>query len=97
MTTHFNGLTPAEAERLAYLIEECSEVIKCATKILRHGYDSHNPDRPGDGSNRNQISREIADVSNATNLMYAARDIRPPSEAINAGKWKRYMHHQEAP
>ena len=38
MSSHFNKLTPAQAERLAILIEECGEVIQAATKILRHGY-----------------------------------------------------------
>ncbi len=33
--THFNELTPAEAERLAYLAEECGEAIQIIGKILR--------------------------------------------------------------
>ena len=37
MTEHFNGLTPAEDERLAMLAEECAEVIKIVSKIQRHG------------------------------------------------------------
>ena len=32
MSEHFNGLTPAEAERLAYLIEEAAEVQQIACK-----------------------------------------------------------------
>lgn len=48
MPEHFNGLTPAEAERLAMLSEECGEVIQIIGKILRHGYDSYHPDdQPG--------------------------------------------------
>lgn len=34
----FNGLSPAEVERLALLAEECGEVIQTVGKILRHGY-----------------------------------------------------------
>lgn len=33
MTEHFNGLTPAEDERLAMLAEECAEVIKIGRKL----------------------------------------------------------------
>lgn len=32
-----NGLTLAEEEMLTITIEECSELIKCCTKIKRHG------------------------------------------------------------
>ena len=35
--TPFNGLTPAEAERLALLMEECGEVVQIIGKVLRHG------------------------------------------------------------
>lgn len=31
-------------QKLVYLIEECSEVIKVASKILRFGSDDFNPD-----------------------------------------------------
>jgi len=40
---HFNGLSPAEAERLALLAEECGEVVQAVCKVLRHGYESTNP------------------------------------------------------
>lgn len=43
MSEFTNNLTPAEAECLAILIEECAEVQQIACKILRHGYDSCNP------------------------------------------------------
>ena len=35
---HFNGLTPAEAKRLALLAEECGEVLQAIGKVLRHGF-----------------------------------------------------------
>jgi hypothetical protein len=35
MEENFNKLTPAETERLAWLIEECGEVVKAGSKILR--------------------------------------------------------------
>jgi hypothetical protein len=43
VSQHFNGLTPAEAERLALLAEECGEVIQAIGKVLRHGYESRHP------------------------------------------------------
>lgn len=36
-------LTEAQEERLIHTAEEASEVSKSTLKILRHGYDSHNP------------------------------------------------------
>lgn len=33
---NFNGMTPAETERLAILVEECGEVVQIGMKILRH-------------------------------------------------------------
>lgn len=41
---NFNGLSPAETERLALLSEEMGEVQQAIGKILRHGYESIHPD-----------------------------------------------------
>lgn len=60
---HFNGLTPAEQERLVMLAEECGEVIQAVTKVLRHGYESCNPFTQGVETNREHLLREIVDVS----------------------------------
>lgn len=56
VSQHFNQLTPAEAERLALLAEECGEVIQAIGKILRHGYESRHPD--GGPTNREALERE---------------------------------------
>lgn len=61
MENHFNKLTPAQAERLAMLAEECGEVIQVIGKILRHGYDSHQPSNPGQ-SNKRLLNKEMIDV-----------------------------------
>ena len=50
--SHYNELSPAQAERLAYLLEECAEVIKAGTKILRHGYASYDPTNKNHPGNR---------------------------------------------
>lgn len=97
MTTHYNGLSPAEAERLAYLIEECGEVIQAATKVLRHGYASINPNKPSDGSNRTQLARELGDVSRALRQMLTCGDLNG-NEFLRVSELPyptRYMHHQE--
>jgi NTP pyrophosphatase (non-canonical NTP hydrolase) len=61
---HFNQLSPAEAERLAFLIEECGEVIQAASKVLRHGYESFDPTIPIHErlTNRGALARELGDV-----------------------------------
>lgn len=96
---HFNKLTPAEAERLAILAEECAEVIQVVGKILRHGYDSHNPDEPDDGTNRDQLECELGHIAAAQERMALAEDINE-SAVRQAGRLKyakvtRYMHHLE--
>jgi NTP pyrophosphatase (non-canonical NTP hydrolase) len=97
MVEHFNGLTPAEAERLAMLIEECGEVITAATKILRHGFGSHHPDRPNI-RNRQDLERELGDVFAVVTRMMAANDIDPnacdESENAKLAKFTRFTHHQ---
>lgn len=65
MPEHFNGLTPAEAERLAMLSEECGEVIQVIGKILRHGYDS----KYGGLTNREKLLDEYLDIIAVVNLM----------------------------
>lgn len=91
----FNELSPAEAERLAYLVEELAEVQQSACKILRHGYSSLNPDAPQLGDNRSQLIRELRDAAGAIARMAAAGDL--PLHVMadpNPDKGARYMHHQ---
>lgn len=91
MTDHFNRLTPAELERLAYLAEEMCEAGQIIGKILRHGYDSFDPTDPmnrvvgveGQGigrtldvtTNRQLLARELGDVQRGLNMMLAAGDL----------------------
>lgn len=95
----FNSLSPAEAERLALLIEECGEVITAATKILRHGYESFNPLEPGRGrlSNREALEKEIGHVDHAIHLMLTGGDINATKYmAASNAKSKtisRWLHH----
>ncbi len=94
---HFNQLTPAEAERVALLLEECGEVVQICGKILRHGFDSCNP--YGDGSdNRHLLQKELGDVVAAKHLMNMAGDIADSTvEGYGVLKLKKvgkYLHHQ---
>ncbi len=96
MADHFNGLTPAQAERLAMLAEECGEVIQMVGKILRHGYDSYHPVNPR-VSNRDLLAKELRDV-NAVLQAMARLELREYSVQDWIGVWERklqYTHHQE--
>jgi hypothetical protein len=96
--THFNQLSPAEAERLAYLIEEAAEVQQIACKILRHGMQSYDPTNPEKGNNRAQLGRELRDLAGAVERMVRAGDLTfHPLEDANPLKGQSYMHHQERP
>ena len=96
---HFNGLTPAETERLAMLAEECAEVIQIVGKILRHGYESHHPDTP-DVSNRFLLRRELLDVHTISWAMGRAIDLVEPMPHEYQANWQRklhFTHHQGEP
>ena len=102
MTDHFNKLTPAEAERLAMLAEECGEVIQVVGKILRHGYESYHPDSP-DVSNRDLLAKEVADVTSIIDRMVFCSDMRTGQieshychgTGSNWSRKKRFTHHQQ--
>jgi hypothetical protein len=96
---HFNGLTPAEAERLAILAEECAEVIQVVGKILRHGYESRAPKMPDSETNRQMLQRELGDLGHAARRMEIAADVNPFAISARASSKsesiKAYLHHQE--
>lgn len=95
---HYNGLTPAQDERLAKLAEECAEVIKAICKIQRHGYMSRDPTKEGALTNRRDLEVEIADVANAVKALVHRGDIdetRVRNLALELqGRENDYMHHQ---
>jgi len=95
MTDHFNGLSPAEAERLAMLAEEAGEVIQAIGKVLRHGYASTHPD--GGADNRAQLHREVLDFTTVAQAMVAAGDLTQLAKTPDIWRKKlRYSHHQKA-
>lgn len=101
MSRPFNQLTPAEDERLAFLIEECSEVIKAAAKIQRHGFESKDPTIPVEDkppTNRETLELEMGDVLAAINMTFAAGDTNAANiytrQAVKLEEVKEWMHHQ---
>lgn len=96
---HFNNLTPAEHERLSLLVEECSEVIQAAGKILRHGYESKDPTDDNAPTNRSNLERELGDVSLILRIMVREGDVNSTNMSKfsdkKAAKLQRYLHHNE--
>ena len=87
-TPHFNKLTPAEAERIDYLAEECAEVVQQCMKTLSHGWkatDYATAERltkqtgnnfiPVVYENRLILEEEVRHVMNAIWRMAAAGDL----------------------
>lgn len=99
-TKHFNELTPAEAERLALLAEECAEVIHIVGKILRHGLDGHNPFDPKAQTNRSLLQKELGHVIAAIRLLseddlrLAAIEEFASRKLMTVGE---YLHHARVP
>lgn len=68
-------LTESEKERLQLLQEECAEVIQCASKILRFGWLSTNPDNPNSKNNLEHLQEEIGNLGVILDLMVKAGDV----------------------
>lgn len=97
---HFNQLTPAQAELLALLAEECGECIQAIGKILRHGYGSTNPLLPGSANNADALAKEMGDVRAAMIMLCEAGPISKEQVHMQADvklhNVKRWLHHQDA-
>lgn len=98
MKNSFNELTPAQAERLAILLEEMGEAQQAIGKILRHGYTSQNPDVLDGPTNLESLEHELGDVVAAIGLMFASNDLNEQAVAdrvlVKSQKIKQYLHHQ---
>ena len=95
---NFNGLTPAETERLALLAEECGETIQVIGKILRHGYNSHSPFDPEATPNRELLQKELGDIDRAVKIMAVNHDVSGEKIAQRSSQKQeavaKYLHHQ---
>ena len=91
-----NNLTKEEIERLAILSEEAGEVIQIVGKILRHGYDSVNPNN--NRSNFFQLELELADLTFAINLLINNGDINAKRidyhTGIRMNRKTNYFHYE---
>lgn len=98
-----NGLSPAQAERLALLAEECGEAVQAIGKILRHGLSSCSPLNHPDDAVRNDVAlaREVGDVFAAVDLLYQAGvlDARDVYDARldKLQRVERWLHHTAEP
>ena len=92
-----NKLSAARAERIAYLMEECSEIIYVCAKILRHGMDSCSPLDPNARPNFSLLEEELADLRHAVHLSVEAGDVREAaiSHWRKAKGLSKYLHHQD--
>lgn len=96
LNLHFNQLSPAQAERQAFLSEELGETVQAVGKIQRHGLESRHPD--GGPTNRQALERELGDVLAAIEMMIQRGDVS--AQAIDERRLhklktvERYMHHQ---
>ncbi len=97
-TPPFNGLTPAEAERLAILAEELAEAIQVVGKVLRHGWTPTDHTTGITYDNRAELETELGHVRNVEDLMVRRADLSEgcleEAAATKAAKWACYLHHQ---
>lgn len=98
--THFNQLTPGEAERLAVLLEELGEAQQVVGKILRHGWapNDNSVEPPKAYDNRADLERELGDVAAAVKRLTVLHDLS--SRKIELRAQKKFqdvsrLHHQE--
>lgn len=94
---HFNELTPAEAELLALLAEECGECVQAIGKILRHGLESFSPYDMSATTNREMLTKEMGDIRAAMIRLCETGVVQ--KEAVHAAaetklhKLNKWMHH----
>ena len=95
----FNELTDAEIERLAIVAEEAAESIKEIGKILRHGYESRHPSDLTGPTNRDNLIKELGDLTFAIGQLLAHKDIDSNAYIVaicdKAQRIKPYVHHTE--
>lgn len=94
-------VTPAERELLELLIEECAEVIQCATKVLRFGRENR-PDRSG-RMNTEEMALEFGDVVAVAALIGAQDEPMITDDLLQEGvkrkvaRLKKYLQCSDLP
>ena len=93
----FGELTNAQRERLEMLAEEAAEIVQCCTKILRHGYNSHHPQRPGK-TNKKELQDELLQFWTIYERMAHHGEVAQINFYGTPDVWKKkleYTHHQD--
>lgn len=69
---HREDPTEDERELLTILAEEACEIGHAATSVLRHGWNTHNPDVPEEKriTNREHLAREIRDLDTIRFMLF---------------------------
>lgn len=70
-----SGRLSVQQYNLIHQVEECSEVIKAATKALRFGLDDTNP-KTGN-TNAEDLREELGDVANVADILVDCGVIEP--------------------
>lgn len=79
-----SGLLNIQQYSMIHAIEECSEVIKAATKALRFGLDDTNP-KTGN-TNAEDLREEMGDVMNLSDVLIDCHVIEPIDHAVREDK-----------
>lgn len=61
-TNPITNLTLEQEEKLHYLIETCSSVIKVTAKALLHGFESKDPVKEDSLTNKQEMQREVQNL-----------------------------------
>ena len=95
----FNRLSEEELERLALLSEDCAEVIHIVQKIIRHGYESLNPDIQHSPTNRIFLAREVGQLKWVIDQMKKSKDMGwshvKDSFNCRGQDIRQYLHHHK--
>ncbi len=88
-----SDLSKGDVELLVMLAEEASEIIKCAMKCIRAGYEF----RPYDGpvSNRDKLEQELSDLYAVVHILQDKGHLgRITVSANDIARRLRYTRHQ---
>lgn len=90
---------PPQAERLALVTEESSEVGQAVAKVLRHGYESSDPTRTDGPTNRQHLAKELGQQQLAMRMLVASGDVSEAEVMLamrqKAGSIHQWLHHPE--
>lgn len=99
LSEEFFIMTGDENERLAFLEEECGEVLKAIGKIRRHGYHNRNPLIPNSRTNRLELAEEVGHLLFAVSFLCVNDDLpralvihSQHEKSTSIKPWLRFKH-----